>query len=203
MLDLELVTPPATDLVSLDEVKAHLGVETDEQDAVIEDLLATAIGHLDGYAGILGRGLVEQSWKLWLDRFPTHRCRDVRLPLPPLISVDEIAYTDGAGVARVLPAERYQVLDGERSSVAPAYGFAWPSARCQRRAVSITFTCGWAAPVEGAPWPTKLQPLRAALKLMVGDLFANREAQSLGPGLVVVANPTVDQLIRPLRVPRT
>lgn len=203
MLDLELDTAPETTPISVAEAKANMQITHDEHDGTISDMIAGAVGHLDGYSGVLGRALVEQTWVLHLDHFPTTPNQRIRLPLPPLIGVEEIAYIDPDGVDQVLDAGLYKVLAGERSQVEPAYGETWPATRRESRAVSIKFTCGWAVPAQGATWPTKLAPIRRALLLIVGDLYENREAQVVSTGVVsAVQNPRVQDLLRLLKIPR-
>jgi uncharacterized phiE125 gp8 family phage protein len=81
MLDLVLTTPPALELVTLDEVKAHLRMEgIDDRDDTLQAHLDTAIAALDGYAGRLGRALAPQTWTLYLDAFP--RCGMSATPRP-------------------------------------------------------------------------------------------------------------------------
>lgn len=198
--DLELVEAPVADLVTVADLRAHLVVDTTDHDDLIGEYRDAAVAHLDGHAGILGRALAEQTWVLYLDRFPAGagwRSATIRLPLPPLIAVESITYLDANGVRQTLAADLYTVLDGEKAEIRPAYGQAWPTARCAPRSVAITFTCGWAAPDDGDPWPAKLQPVRAAIKLMVGDMFENRET---GGGSAEI--PAVDRLLSPLKLSR-
>jgi uncharacterized phiE125 gp8 family phage protein len=210
MLDLVLTTPPAAELVTLAQLKAHLRIEAEDasQDPDIAAYYAAALGALDGYSGTLGRALASQTWTLYLDRFPRGGSANsvlngIRLPLPPLISVGSIAYVDSAGVTQTLVADTdYQVLAGERAEIRPAYGKTWPSTRCQPRAVTIAFTCGFAAPAAPATWPAKIQPVLAALKLMVGDLYAFREtAGGADVSFAIPMSAAVQNLLRPLRVP--
>ncbi|MBW8814031.1 MAG: hypothetical protein JF588_11455 [Caulobacterales bacterium] len=203
MLDLELLAAPDAELLPLADAKAHVSVEADDdsQDAEIAAYVAAAVGHLDGYAGILGRALAQQSWRLYLDAFPAWT---LGLPLPPLISVQSVKYLDSTdGTLRALDPTLYLVMAGERAELTPAFGQVWPIARYQARAVTIDFTCGWPAPTGGDPWPSKLQPVIAALKLMTGDLYQNRETAILdGRTAEIPMSATVERLLRPLRVPR-
>lgn len=59
-----LVTAPTMPPVTLDEVKAHLRVDHSEEDAEIAVLLTAAVGHLDGWRGILGRAIMPQTWRV-------------------------------------------------------------------------------------------------------------------------------------------
>jgi hypothetical protein len=214
MLDLVQVTAPATDPIMLNEVKHHLRYEDDDQDDLIEAYLASATAYLDGPAGILGRALVQQSWKLYLDRFPwasthvhnllgrlghhhrLHRAA-IRLPLPPLMSVDEIAYVDTLGVQQTLDPAKYTVRDGEIAAVEPAYGCSWPSVRCQARAVSVTFTCGY-GDADAVP-----KPLQAAILLQTADLFETRETQLIADRAASAESDTFRRLVAPYRIART
>jgi len=200
MRDLVLDTAPTAELVTLDQAKAHLREDSDEFDDYIAACIAAAVGHLDGYSGVLGRALAEQTWVLHLDRFPIG---PLRLPLPPLLAVESIAYIDTAGAAQTLSASVYKVLAGERATLELAYGQSWPATRAESRAVSITYSCGWEAPAGGAAWPAKLGPVIAAIKLMVGDLYAARETYVTGTiAAQIPMSSTVERLLRPLKVPR-
>lgn len=197
--DLVLDQAPAAELVTVDEVRRHLRLDgITEHDGRLEAYLATAIGELDGYSGLLGRALAAQTWILYLDRFPCagstgSTLNVIALPLPPLISVDLVRYTDGAGDVQTLAADQYEVLTGERAQLRPAYGLTWPSTRTTPRAVEITFTCGWAAPEAGAPWPAKLQPIRSAILLRVEQLFS---------GFDTDRETAIRRLLKPLTIPR-
>ncbi|WP_374578302.1 head-tail connector protein [Phenylobacterium sp.] len=196
MLDLELVTPPAASPLGLEEAKRHLRVDHADEDQEIEDAILAAVGHLDGAAGTLRRAIVDQTWRLWLDGFPPARGA-IDLPLPPLLAVTEIRYLDAGGVEALLPPDAYRVLAGERAAVEPAITKTWPSALTARRAVSITYRCGWTAPAPGTPWPAKVEVIRRALRLLVGEFYEHRDSQA------AVREPlAVTRLLRPIRIPR-
>lgn len=57
------VTPPATAIVSLPEVKAHLRVDHAHEDALIQAYLDAATSWIDGFDGVLGRCVLEQTWR--------------------------------------------------------------------------------------------------------------------------------------------
>jgi uncharacterized phiE125 gp8 family phage protein len=166
-LDLRLKTAPAEPPVGLDEVKAHLRVDFEDDDDLIEGLIDAATAHLDGFAGILGRAMVTQTWTLGLDATPPAlawsrdwfvfgrgRPNAVRLPLPPLIEVDEFRYTDADGVEQILDPDLYRILEGPLSQIEPAFGLTWPATRLQRRAAEIDFVCGYGA-AAAVPRPSR------------------------------------------------
>lgn len=197
MQDLELITAPAS-LLTVDELRAQVRADSDDEDDQLEAYLAAATGHLDGYGGILGRAIGAQTWRLYLAAFPAKR---IRLPLPPLRAVTSITYRDANGDQQTLAADRYVVLEGERAEIELAHGATWPSTRGGARAVAITFICGWARdPDQG--WPAKVQPILQAIRLMVSDMYDNRgseEAQSVGELQIPTA---AKNLLQPLKLPR-
>lgn len=191
MLDLELVTAPTAELVTLADAKAHLRLDgIADHDARIQEYLDSAVAELDGYAGILGRALASQVWRLYLPAFPAGA---IRLPLPPLISVGSIAYVDTAGASQTLSTDAYVVLAGEKAQIDRAYDTTWPTARAMSRAVAVTFTCGWAAPTGGGAWAAKLQPVRSAIKLLVEQRFHGHDDKR---------QAAITRLLTPLRIPR-
>jgi uncharacterized phiE125 gp8 family phage protein len=172
--------------VTLASAKAHLRVDHSDEDTLIQALIDAAVAHLDGWSGVLGRALVTQTWRQTYDAFEDR----LRLPMPAA-SVTSLTYVDADGLTVTLAVEAYVLLtDALGSFVEPAHGLTWPGTRDQSGAVAVTFTCG--EPGSSVP-----APIKAAILLMVGDLYANREA--VVTGTIVTSNPTVDALIAPYR----
>lgn len=200
MLDLEWVSGPEADVLSLNEAKAQLRVTSADENATIQAYINSARSYLEGPGGVLGRVLAAQTWRLHLDCFRPR----IQLPFPPLISVDEITYVDPAGAETTLPTSKYRVLAGERAEVEVAYGESFPSVRSQSRAVTITFTCGWAAPEGEDPWPPKVETARDIIRLIVSDRFDNRGGEDaeyrVGESRSAKA---IKDLVRLIKIPRT
>lgn len=57
------VTPPTGAIVSLPEVKAHLRVDHAHEDALIQAYMDAATSWIDGFDGVLGRCVMEQTWR--------------------------------------------------------------------------------------------------------------------------------------------
>lgn len=164
---LKLVTAASEPLLSLAEIKRQVHAEDfSDDDAYLTALGATAEGNIGGATGFLGRALGQSVYELRLDCFPRGV---INIPLPPLVSVDEVEYVDVDGVAKTYTTYR---TFGVGSSVYGGYILyeyddEWPDTRDDEpEAVRITFTAGYTA----IPAPIK----HAAL-LMVGDWYANRE----------------------------
>lgn len=72
---------PADPVVSLSDMKNFIRASGDFEDMVIQQALDAAVAHLDGYRGVLGRGIMPQTWAVDLPRAGTFR-----LPLPDVVS---------------------------------------------------------------------------------------------------------------------
>lgn len=199
-MPLVLVTPPAGPVVSLDEAKAHLRIDGTDEDAYVTALVAAATATVDGAGGWLGRALRPQVWDLTLPGWPLDRwCERIRLPLPPLISVASVSYRDGDGITQTLATGDY-VVSGVGAAfggaVSPADGASWPSLRWHPEAVTVRFTAGYAEPDDAVTVP---EPIRHAILMMVGHLYANREAVAPN-GRADVVPMGAEALLAPYRV---
>jgi uncharacterized phiE125 gp8 family phage protein len=94
-MPLKLIALPAEEPVNLDETRAHLRLESGEDD-YLSDLIAAARRHCESFQG---RAYVTQTWELYLDMFPPG-C--IKVPLPPLQSVTFIKYKDNSGALQTL-----------------------------------------------------------------------------------------------------
>lgn len=165
-----LVTAPSEPLISLPEAKTVLRVDYDEDDALIASLIATAVAHLDGPAGILGRCLVTQVWSQARSAVPCGSV--VRLPFRGVTDV-VITYYDSAGAEQTFAADQWQLVEDARSSsVHLASGASWPDVATRVDAMTFTMTAGFGA-ADAVP-----QPIRTAALLLVGHWYRNREASS-------------------------
>lgn len=186
-MPLSLVTAPTETPVTLAEACAHLRLSVGDDDATVQALIAAATAHLDGYAGILGRCLVTQTWRMTMDTLPQ---AGFRLPLVPVASVSSIVYVASDGTETTLPVDQF-ALSGDR--VVPAYGVTWPTPRAQTDAVTVTFVAGYGA---AADVPAAIK--QAAL-LLVGYWYDQRSAVTVG-NIVTTMPLAVDALLAPYRV---
>lgn len=156
---------PASTPVSLAEAKASLRVDFSDDDDLITSLIAAAVGHFDGWSGTLGRALVTQSWRQDFGGFGV-----MRLPVGPVASIDEIEYFDSENEVQTVDGAVYTLrTDALGSYVDLKPGQAWPATYARPDAVSVTYVAGTAAAEVPAA-------IKTAILLMVGHLYANREA---------------------------
>jgi uncharacterized phiE125 gp8 family phage protein len=189
-MGLALIEAPSATLVALEDAQVHLRAENPEENGLIVALVAAATVQAEAFCR---RRFVTQKWRLTLDAFPPGA---LVLPYPPLASVESVKYLDQDGVLQTVPGDDYQVRTAETpGEVAPAYGKAWPSARAGEDAVRVEFTCGYGAP-ENVP-----EGIRAAVLLLVGSLYANRESVVTGTTATPLPQ-SAEWLLGPYRVLR-
>jgi uncharacterized phiE125 gp8 family phage protein len=188
-MGLVLLEAPAAPLVTLEEAQVHLRSEHPEEAGLIQSLVAAGTAQAEAYCR---RRFVTQRWRFTLDAFPSGA---IRLPYPPLLLVESVEYIDSGGFLVTVPSADYLVRPAEvPGAVVPAYGKAWPLARAVEDAVGVEFTCGYGDP-EDVP-----ESLRAAVLLIVGTLYANRE--TVAPVNMQPIPHSAEWLMGPYRVLR-
>lgn len=190
----ELVTAPTVACVSLDDAKAHLRVDHEEDNAQIGAFIAAAVQHLDGYGGILGRALMQQDWRQYLPFWPASRSVD--LVLAPVISIEAVTARGADGSTTTIDPASYRLVGGAGASPRLLFNLdaALPALPCAPDAVSIVFRAGYGAEAKFLP-----STLKSTILLMVGDLYRFRDSVQIGQAGAVPMSTTVDRLIAPFR----
>lgn len=169
-LTLSVTTAPTVEPLGLTEAKAHLRVDNDDENALIESLIETAREQVENDTR---RALMTQTLRLNLDAFPCDT-DTIQLPRPPLVSVSSITYVDSAGTTQTWASSNYIVdAASEPGRVVLAYNASWPTARAQANAIAINYVAGWTA----ATLPAAAKRLVA---LWVAHLFELREPVNVG-----------------------
>jgi uncharacterized phiE125 gp8 family phage protein len=163
-----LITAPAELPVTLTEAKEHLRVTVTDEDALILSLMYAATEWAEAFTN---RKFITQTWELVLDEFP----KEFDVPNAPLASVTHIKYLDTDDAEQTLASAQYQVdavSDPGRIVLDP--DSSWPDISDKINAVTVRFVCGYglAAAVPFA--------IKAAILLIVGHLFENRELVVIG-----------------------
>lgn len=188
-----LVTAPTEEPVTLDEAKVHLRVDDTYEDALIWSLIVAASQHVETFTH---RALCTQTWDDKRDGFP---CGDIWLPKPPVSAVTSITYVDTSGSTQTWASSDYttDLPTGpwaRMARITPGYNLSYPQTRCVLNAVTVRFVCGYGG-AEAVP-----EPIKAAMKLLIGHWHMNREAINVGPGNIVTPYPmAVDALLWPFK----
>lgn len=157
---------PAVEPVSLEELKAQLGVTLDLDDALLTRKLRAARQHVERF---IGRPLLATLHEGVLDRFPR---AEIGLPVTPVLGVEQVGYIDGRGVLQVVPAGAYEVDGfGEEGWIIPHADTVWPATMATINAVRVRWTAGLAQNAEGVP-----ETLREAVLMLAAWWHEQREA---------------------------
>jgi hypothetical protein len=152
-----LVTPPVTEVLTVPEARLHLRVDASEEDGLIADLIEAAVAYLDGWGGVLGRGIMPQQWA---EEF--RGWGDLPLSLPDVGDFTVVGI-DAAGAE--VPAAS--------SSIAATRG-GWVVTCAGGTVDKVRVTYQVALP------PSRLPAAKAIVKLLVGHWYEHREAVATG-----------------------
>lgn len=183
------VIDPPEPVVTLEEAKRHLRVTWGEDDDLIAGLISAAQQHIDGPAGWLGRSIGVQTLEATRGRFDCGR--NLLLPCPPAIEIVSVAYLDAAGTEQTVAAGDFRLVDS-RVWFGPTFSF--PATSCAPDAVRIRYRAGY----DGATTGDVPAPITAAMLLMIGHLYAQREATSADALSILPMG--VDALLSPFRI---
>ena len=182
--------PTALTFLTLGEAKAHCRVDHADEDGVITNLVNAVESYLDGYSGILGRALINQSWVQNYDGF----CDRMTLPVGIASSITTVKYYDSLNVQQTLASSVYQLLTdalGSYITLKPLQ--VWPQPYAREDAVEITWVAGYGAAASNVP-----PAIRAAALLLVGHWYENRDSVVIGT-IVADLPMAVDSLLAPFR----
>lgn len=164
---LEIVDVPLVTPVTLAEAKAHLRIDSDDDDVLVTRLIAVATAYTD-VKGALGQAMITQKWAQWFGSNPE---QTVALILGPLQVVNAVKYYDQDGVLQDDDINNYQVFGTEYASyIGPKDGFSWPNAQDRSDAIKIEYTIGFGDAATDVP-----DTIRHALFLLIGHWYENRE----------------------------
>ena len=165
-------TQPAVEPVTLAEAKAHLRVDTADDDAYITGLVRAAREWVEQY---LDRTLVHTQWVMRFDKFPADSTADIELPRPPVVASGTatavtVAYTLEDGTTATYSTASFRV---DRASTPGAvktnYAQTWPPHRQDDNAISVTWWAGYGPSGSDVP-----QGVKNAMLLYVHELYEKR-----------------------------
>ena len=178
-----LIAGPAVEPVTLAEMRTYLRLDDNAEDDLVSALIKAARLLVEAACG---RQLVEQTWRLVLDRWPYGRI--VRLPLSPLIRVERVRVFDAAGTPADLAPALYRA---ETASDPPrvAVDSAAPEPGLAAEGIHLDVVVGFGPPAADVP-----APLAQAVRLLVARWFENR-----GDAPDAALPPDVATLVAPYR----
>ncbi|NBQ69143.1 MAG: hypothetical protein EBU46_10035 [Nitrosomonadaceae bacterium] len=164
---LTVTTPPATEPVTLAEMKLHSRIDGLEDDDLVNGLITAARMHLEQAANMK---LITQTLTLSIDDFPAS---GILYLDGPVQSVTSIEYYDLDGNLQTWDSELYQVdTTANPARIMPAYDETWPDYLDDYNSIVVTYVAGYG---DATAVPAIL---KQAIKMLVGHWYANRETTS-------------------------
>jgi hypothetical protein len=175
-----IVTPPTSEPVTLAEVKLWMRIDTNDEDALILNLLKAARESAEKY---LRRALITQTWNLSID-VPSSSLdlnlpdgvydlpitalmgvlpSSVELPYAPLQSITSVVTYDTSNASTTYSSANY-FADTANSRLALNNTASWPSNLRQSAAVVITYVCGYGTAAQ-VPQAIKMAIMAHAQKM--------------------------------------
>lgn len=180
-----LVTGPAAEPISVDELKEHLRIDDNYDDAYLLGCIKAARVWFEGQTK---RGLITQTWDYAIDNdWPwKNGAPCIVLPLNPVASVTSITYVNEAASSPlpILAASDYIVVARQHGSyIAPEYDVSWPTVRSVPDAIVVRFVVGESEVPDD---------IKMALMVLAGHYYENRET-------AIGAPKSIEPLISPYR----
>jgi uncharacterized phiE125 gp8 family phage protein len=182
---IQILTPPASLPISLDEAKEHLRVTFNDEDTFISRLIGSATERVEN---LTGRALIDREVKVSQRLFyPSWK-----LPLYPFKSETELTYYDEeANALQTVDAGAYSVTNFfPYGCFVNMMGDTLPSVYDRQDGVSFTYVAG----EETIP-----QSLLHAILLLVGDGYERRE-EAISGTIIARIPEGVNSLIRPWKL---
>lgn len=190
------ITPPSVEPITLAQAKLHLRVDHTDDDALISAYIEGARVFAEKFTA---RAFVTQTWELVIDKFPLH---EIMIPLPPLQSVSSIKYDDTGGVEQTLATNGYEVDTASQPGWVVPVVSGWPTVFSGINAVRIRFVAGYSPTTDSPPDLVENIPasLKDAIRLHVGNLYANRESTVVGTIASIMPTGGIIHLMRQYRI---
>lgn len=158
----QLVSSSDNNPVTLDEMKLHLRVDTDEENFLILSLMATAMKHAENYTWLT---LTSSVYNVFYDSREVEEF--IYVNKCPVSAITSVNYRNSEGEYVAMSTDDYEVdtvSQPVRIKITnkPALGNylnAW----------KVVFSCGYGQ-MEAVP-----DPIKSAIKLIVGHLYEHRE----------------------------
>jgi uncharacterized phiE125 gp8 family phage protein len=176
-----LIAPASAPLDVDVDVKPHLRIGHNGEDAKLTRLVAAAVGVLDTPNGWLGRSLITRTLRLTLDAAPP---RVIYLPGPPTTKIEQISYRDAddnfvtvydPDVGPVDTVGLKSDLTAEPALIWPDDEIGWPTdIKSGPDSFRVDYVTGY-ADADAIP-----EAINQWLLQRVGELYRDPEASSLG-----------------------
>lgn len=164
-LRVERITAPATEPISLAQVKLFLRIEHDEEDSLLALFITAA---REAAEEVLGKSLITQSQRLYV---PCPKNTLLALPRGPVQSIQTVAVEDEEGNLTTLDSDTYRLHEG-RGLLQLYHIVLGPT-------LVVTYVAGFGDTGEEVP-----SIIRQGLFNHIAAFYETRETQTPMPELV-------------------
>lgn len=171
-MTITIVTPPASEPVSLAEAKLYLRLDHAHEDELIETLIAAAREAVE--AGI-GRALITRRVRESLDIWRREAANGAVLTLGPVTAVIAVRLIAENGAQSVIDPERYR-LEGNRDRPRLVFPPGLPATLRSAGGIEIEYDCGFADAAADLPVALRLATLQ-----IVAALYELRQGENAIP----------------------
>jgi len=202
ILRAKVITHATGRLLSLDTCREHLEVvpidgdsdnETHPDDALILGMLDAAVAHAEQFTGL---SLMVRTWEAAMDELPAAGFELPRPPFIELLSFSAVNDSDGEFDAASYLVDDYGTPE---QPVVLRPTTTWPIVVKAPNTVKVRYRSGYQSEENpDSDAPPLPRSLRAAILLVLGHLYENRE-DSVEKALASIPNGA-EALMRPLRV---
>ena len=178
------------------ELKAHLRLgtgfaEDDVQNPVLGSFLRAAMAAIEAR---IGKALIERGFVVTLPQWRKSASSGQALPLAPVSAITELALVDRFGVASVVEATEYRLIqDSFTPRLAPISG-ALPNIP-ENGAAEIRLTAGYGAAFGDLP-----ADLQQAVLLLAAHFYEYRDETALSQGCMPFGVTSLIARYRPVRM---
>jgi len=177
-MQLPLITvQPATEPVTLDEMKVFARVDFEDDDLLLTSLMKSARVKIERW---LGRALITQTRTFILSDSGFASSGKIILPNPNVQSISSVTYYDASEVSQTASSALYRLVNGSdpdnEAFIELLVNQTWPTATANRELPwTVTYVCGYGADAEAIPEEIKL-----GIKMLTATWYEHRELVVVG-----------------------
>jgi uncharacterized phiE125 gp8 family phage protein len=165
---LKLITAPAVEPVTTDEVKLHTRIDGNTETTLLSSWITSARILAEQYQR---RAYITQTWELILDGWPG---MPISIPRSPVQSVTSLKYYDTANTETSWDLSNLLIVtDTEPGRITLAYGITYPSTTLREmNSVVIRYVAGYGDAASDVP-----ENVKDAIHLYCAYRYENRTAE--------------------------
>ena len=187
----QLLTAPTVEPITVAEVKSHIRLDTEVDDAYISNTLIPSAREM--IEAKTGRALITQTWEAVFDNFPrVESCeddewwdgvrqgvmssatrRDIALPVSRLQSILSFETRSADDVLTLVDPSVYRAVTGDYGALHIREGQAMPIPKVQYDAFRVVYSAGYGDTPSDVP-----PPLRRAVLVLAGAWYEDREGMN-------------------------